>query len=282
MWPNPDISWRTTGQPLKNAFDPIRLWALTSANIEPLMPAHALNYWRAKATEIVHPATAFALPAFIFVYYQILRGHRRLLLIPALTFAGSIAVGQFIYANSIRHWGVNFIAFVAVLWIHRIWSQARSYLIIVLLAINAVAGIAISVQQYPRTFSEGRHTAAWIRDTHPDAALVGTPDTLTMVVAQYLGKPIYQLDCSCIDTYLFYNKRRDAFDKRQIPDRLARAVQELAGRSILFLITRPLTETELGAIGQRGVEATWLAAFNHSVYDENFYVYRVSRVAAGS
>ena len=281
MWPNPDISWRTTGNPLGQAWDPIRLTVMLSGSVESLMPTHALNYWNAAAEGTLHPASAAALPALAFILFHIFRNNRQLLLVPALTAIGSIAVGQLVYANSMRHWGVNFIAFVAVLWMQRVWSPTRSYLAIALLAVSATAGIAISIQQFPLTFSEGRNTAQWIKDNGlSDAALVGTPDTLSVVVAQYLKKPIYFLDCSCTDTYLFYHKRRDAFDPSQIPDRLAGAVRELEPQPILFVVTDPLDRKALADLNDRGILATQLAAFDEASTDENFYVYRVAALDA--
>jgi hypothetical protein len=281
MWPHPDISWRTTGTPLGQAWDPVRLTVMLAGTVQSLMPTHALNYWDAAAEGTLHPASAAALPALAFIFFHIFRNNRQLLLVPALTAAGSIAVGQLVYANSMRHWGVNFIAFVAVLWIQRVWSPTRSYLAIALLAVSAVAGVAISIQQFPLTFSEARNTAQWIEDNGlSKSALVGTPDTLSVVVAQYLGKPIYFLDCSCTDTYLFYHKRRDAFDRSQIPDRLARAMRELEPRPILFLNTRPLDRSVLADLQDRGILATQLAAFDQASTDENFYVYRVTTSGA--
>lgn len=283
MWPSPDISWRTTGQPLAQAFDPVRLLAMITGNVTALLPTHPLNYWRAKADGILHPPDAFALPALAVIFFYIFRRNAQLLIIPGLTFIGSVAVGQLIYANSIRHWGITFVAFVATLWIYRVANRERSYFALGLLAISAAAGIAISVQQFSWTFSEGRHTAEWIRKNgFADDALIGLPDTYGVVVAQYLGKPMYFLECSCTDTFLFYHKRRDAYHPREMPERLARAVGELAQRPILFIDAHPLTEAELADIRARGVAVTQLAAFAQASTDENFYVYRVSRSAPGA
>ncbi len=276
MWPSADISWRTTGAPLENAGDISRLLAMIAGSVEALIPAHALSHWDADAEGTLHALSVAALPVLAFVFLLIFKAHRLLLIIPAVTFLGTVAVGQLVYANSIRHWGVNFIAFVAAYWIRRAWSPAPSRLATGLLAVSAAAGIAISVQQWPRTFSEGRATAAWIiANGLSDAALVGTPDTLVAVVAQYLKKPIYFLDCSCTDTFLHYHKRRDDFDESQIAERLARATEELSGRRIVFLITDPLGDGELAAITEQGVAVEPLAAFDNASTDENFYVYEV-------
>ena len=103
-----------------------------------------------------------------------------------------------------------------------------------------------------------------------------------VVVAQYLGKPIYFLDCSCTDTYLIYNKRRDAFEESQIPERLVRAVHELAGPArCIFLITHRLSDSELRGPARQRDHPTQLAAFDGAMTDENYWVYRVESGAAG-
>lgn len=280
MWPSPDISWTSTGLPGRHAFDPARLLAMMTGDITALLPTHPLNYWRAKAGGILNPRDILALPALMFVFLYIFRNNRQLLLIPGLTFLGSTAVGQIVHANSIRHWGVNLIAFVAALWIHRVWNAQRSYLAMGLLAVSAGAGIAISVQQFSWTFSEGRHTAEWIRDNgFSDASLIGNPDTFAVVVAQYLGKPMYFLECHCTDTFLRYHKRRDAYKANEMTERLAQAVDELQGKPTLFVVSHALIPPELADLQVRGVAATQLAAFDKASTDENFYVYRVERIA---
>jgi hypothetical protein len=84
----------------------------------------------------MHPPDAFALPALAVIFFYIFRRNTQLLIIPGLTFVGSVAVGQLIYANSIRHWGITFVAFVATLWIYRVWNPQRSYFAMGLLAIT--------------------------------------------------------------------------------------------------------------------------------------------------
>jgi hypothetical protein len=281
MWPSPEISWRTTGSPLKHVFDLDRFLVVVAGTVESLIPLHPQNYWDATAEGMLHRASAAALPALALLFFQIFRGKPILLLVPGLTAAGSIVVGQLIYANAMRHWGVNFIAFVTALWIARAGGAERSSFATALLVVSAAAGIVVSAQQLPRAFSEGRATAEWIGDKGlADAALVGTPDTLAAVVAQYLGKPIHFLDCSCTDTFVRYHRRRDAFAESQIPDRLARALWEVEDRTVLFLVSDPLTGAELAALASRGIAAAKLAAFDHASTDESFYVYRVATAPA--
>jgi hypothetical protein len=283
MWPSPDISWRTTGLPLGNASDVARLLGMIAGNVEALVPTHPLAHWDAEALERISLYQIAVFPILVAVLFFIFRENLQLLAVLLLTFLGSTAIGQLVYAKSIRHWGICFIAFVVVLWIQRIWNPQRSYLVLGLLAINALAGIAVSVQQFPRVFSEGEATAEWIERNAPENfALVGTPDTSVSVVAQFLGKPIYFLECSCTDTYLVFHRRRDDFDQTQIPDRLAGALKELGDRPVLFLVTRRLQDADMAAMQDRGVVLTFMQGFDSASTDENFFVYRAVDAVAGN
>jgi hypothetical protein len=286
MLPAHDISWRSTGEPFQESFDLTRLSVIVGNNVASMLPIHALDYWIADRPSHASPqgtiavsapvVLLLAVPALIAVYIYVFKDHRRLLIIPGLTLAGSVAIGQLIYSGEIRHWGINFVAFAAVLWIERRWNPVSSLAATALLGISAVAGVAISVQQSQLTFSEAGPTARWIRDNRlANDALVMTPDTMAAPVAVYLGKPAYFLDCSCIDEFMFYHNRRDAFDESQIPARLARAVQELQGKPILFVTSDALTPGQTSRIGGYGIGTAMLAEFTNAGTDENYYVYRV-------
>ena len=163
MWPSPDISWRTTGQPLAQAFDPVRLLAMITGNVTALLPTHPLNYWRAKADGILHPPDAFALPALAVIFFFIFRRALQLLIIPGLTSSDLWPSGSSSprihppLGNHVR--GVRRDA----LDLSGVAPAALVIFAMGLLAISAAAGIAISVQQFSWTFSEGRHAAEWIR-----------------------------------------------------------------------------------------------------------------------
>ena len=76
---------------------------------------------------------------------------------------------------------------------------------------------------------------------------------------------------------MFYHNRRDPFDESQIPARLARAVQELQGKPILFVTSDALTPGQTSEIGGYGIGTAKLAEFTNAGTDENYYVYRVTR-----
>ena len=293
IWPAPDISWRSTGEPFTATWDLMRLAAVVAHNVASMLPIDALDYWLADPPAQPRPAGGLsltgpgvllsALPLLLIAYASIFKDNRRLLIIPGLTLIGSIAVGQLIYSGSIRHWGINFVAFVAALWVQRSWRPEQSPVALGLLGISAFAGIAISIQQASITFSEAGPTARWIRDNGlQDHALIATPDTMVAPVAVYLGKPAYYLDCSCIDDYMFYHNRRDPFHKSQIPARLARAVEELKGRPMLFVTSDALTPAQLDEIVRYGIGTKMLAEFSNAGTDENYYVYRVTGAVAST
>ncbi len=126
MWPSPDISWRSTGEPLRDAGDMVRLWALVAGNVEAPVPTHPLQYWYRSAggrSPDVRPSCCrrSRLPSSFF------RSHPRLLIVPGLTAVASITVGQLVYSNAMRHWGVNFVAFIATLWIDSVGAHALRF-----------------------------------------------------------------------------------------------------------------------------------------------------------
>ena len=233
MWPSPDISWRTTGQPLAQAFDPVRLLAMITGKRDRAPPDAPAELLEGEGGRNPAPARCLRASGARLHLLLYLPPDRRLLLIPGLTFIGSVAVGQLIYANSIRHWGITFVAFVATLWIYRVWNPQRSYFAI------GPAGRSAPRPGSPSACSSSRGPSprAGIRRNGfatnglADDALIGLPDTYGVVVAQYLGKPMYFLECSCTDTFLYYNKRRDDYDPSQMPERLARAGGRVGGEA---------------------------------------------------
>ena len=129
MVPASDISWRSTGEPFQENFDLTRLGVIVAHNVAAMLPLHALDYWIADRPSHASPQGAIAvsapvvllaaLPALVAAYVIIFKDHRRLLIIPGLVFVGSAVIGQLIYSGEIRHWGINFVAFAAALWIER-------------------------------------------------------------------------------------------------------------------------------------------------------------------
>ncbi|MCW3477737.1 hypothetical protein [Limobrevibacterium gyesilva] len=208
----------------------------------------------------------------------IFRRDRVLWLPIGLAVAGSVIFGHLVYSTGIRHWGISFIIFLTALWMQRMRRPGRSALVLALLAIGAAGGLQAAAAQWIAPHSMAGATARWIeRHQLQDAALVGTPDTTVVAVAEELGRPIYMLECGCVRSYMRFSRDRDGFTPDRIPVALARAASALRGRDVLFVVTSPLAPPLLDAIAQQALRLTLLTAQTGARTDENFYLYRVEQ-----
>jgi hypothetical protein len=130
-----------------------------------------------------------------------------------------------------------------------------------------------------RPFSEGRDTAAWIKQNNlANAFLIGSQDMRVVTIAGYLGRSIYYLECECSDVYDSGDrgvKRLDKLPANEFGRRLTQAVA-LAGQQDAILIrNQPVTADEL-KLGAPDLSVTLLTSFTNAETDENFWVYRVT------
>jgi hypothetical protein len=206
------------------------------------------------------------------------RQTRLLWMLGAMALMG-IGFSSFVYVGSLRHFGMMYVAVVAGLWMmqHRTGRVSRAAY--VLLGTSALAGLTVEYGQWHRPFADDAATAQWLRAEHlENAALIATPDANTIGVPELLDRPVYQLDCRCVDRFLKFDARRDDFDpERQVPERLVEAVHTLHAPEMVFLINRTLKEEEVRAVGEAGIQTSLLARFEDGDRpDEHFMVYRVS------
>jgi hypothetical protein len=97
-------------------------------------------------------------------------------------------------------------------------------------------------------------------------------------VPERLQRPVYQLECRCVDRVLTFARRRDGFNvQTDLSARMIEAVQKLGPQDALLIENRVLTRQEQAALAQGSVSATLLAKFDRGyVADEHFFVYRLS------
>ena len=282
MLPAPDISWRTTGRPFSAPHDLYELKRVALAYWEmPLLPALYVLGWQPRSAgllrQLLDPAL-LVLPFLLFGVWRVFRRSPNLIFILVTTALASALFGHLVYFGSMRHWGVNFTAFLVVLWMQRRWRPQRSWLVLGILVVGAAAGVGASVRVWKLPFSHAATAAAWIERHQPaDVALVGTADTIVAGVAIELGRPIYFLDCSCTGTYLRYQRGRDDFRESQIPARLVRALGELRGRPVLLVLTSPIDPVHQRQLEAAGVRLRPAAKFEGSQVQEDFFLYEVSR-----
>ena len=278
--PAPDISWRTTGHLFEFATDwQHLLLTLSRYVVLPYFPIRLPTsgyFWNPRIA--THPLVFLSLvPLVLATYYAIFRRHRNFLLFMGFMLASSIAFGHLIYDGSMRHFGMMFLAFLAGIWILRSQSQKLPTLSYLLLGLSATAGIIAGVESWHRPFSNAEAAANWIKANHLDTtAIAGTPDTSVAGVAELLRRPVYFLDCNCIDSVLLFSIRRDDFTTSQISDRLLVAKNSLNVSSFIFVGTVPLSAAQESQIKRKGLIPDPLASFTGAEAEgEDFHIYRI-------
>ncbi len=278
--PSPNVSWRTTEHPLEYARDLKHLGEVVVRSVAmPYFPEFQPgSFWNVVTTRH-NPLLLLSpfVPLVLGGYYLLFRPRRNLLLLIGLTILASVAFGHLIYTGSLRHYGITFLAFLAALWLLRSQTSRLPWIAWALLGLTAIGGLYAGVEAWLRPFSNSGVTARWLIANDLDRApLVGAPDVLVVSVAELLNRPIYMLDCNCSDTYLLFSKRRDSFNRSQIPDRLEMAARAIHETSFLYLGMRPFTGDEESALRNKALMAQPLASFTGAQVDEDFLVYRIS------
>jgi hypothetical protein len=285
--PAKDISWRTTGRPFKDAKSISHLYQAflryTVLPFRPVKSPHSHFFWNPD----VHGALlrfTFPMLVILALLYWGFRGRRNLLLMLAATIVAGTLLGHLIYAGSERHFGVVFLAFVAGAWIIRS-EQQESLLpwpVYLLLGISVASSVWALIGSWERPFSNDKAAAEWILRNHlEDMPLVGNEDTSVVDVAQYLHRPIYMIECSCVDTYILYSTRRDNYKKSWQAQRVLEAANYYHGQPILFMMDSRMKLEERDALKAEGFEIQPLAEFSEAeeVW-ENFYFYRLTLAAS--
>ncbi len=285
LWPANDISWRTTGRPFTNGVAVSEVTAVLVNNLSALVPIDVQAFWYDGTGSVLGDGllriiVLATLPILTFVFVRIFRSAPWLLLIPGLTLLGSVAFQLCFYEGSIRHWGVNFIAFFSALWILRAADNRETPWATPLLSLNAAAGLLFVVQHWTVPFSNSGAAADWIKAQGlRDAVIIGTPDTRLAAVAEWLGRPVWFLECNCVDTYLAYSNRRDNFSKAEIPQRLVRALASEPRGPTLYLNTNPATPEQMQAVASQHLVMRERAHFVEGLADK-FYIYEISATPA--
>lgn len=285
--PAKDISWRTTGRPFKDAHDISHLYGAflryTVLPFRPVKNPHSHFFWNPD----VHGALlqfTFPMLVILALLYWAFRGRWNLLLMLAATLVAGTLLGHLIYSGSERHFGVVFLAFVAAAWIVRS-EQSTNLLpwpVYLLLGISVASSVWALIGSWERPFSYDRAAAEWILQNHlEDMPLVGNVDTSAVDVPQYLHRPVYMIECSCVDTYLLYSTRRDNYKESWQAQRVREAANYYHGQPILFMMVSRMKPEERQALETEGFKIEPLAEFSEAeeVW-ENFYFYRLTLVDA--
>ncbi|HEX4154191.1 MAG TPA: hypothetical protein VHY48_01135 [Acidobacteriaceae bacterium] len=287
--PAPDVSWRTTGRPLVYAHSFSHLYGAflryTSEAFFSVKSPRSGYFWNPQLGS-GGPAYSILMLVVLAALYLSLRRHRNLILLVAVTIVAGTAFSHLVYLGSIRHYGITFLAFLTALWILRgampsKLFPAAAYL---LLALSVVSGAWAAIAAWRHPFSNAKVAADWIRANNLNSLpLVGQWDTSVIGVAEHLHRPIYMIECRCQDTYLLFSSRRDDYTDDEAPQRILGAEDFYHGQPLLFVDAEPLPSSEQSAMESLGLHVQPLAAFSGAEEIlENFYLYRITRDAAGS
>jgi hypothetical protein len=291
--PAPDISWFTTGHMFAKAGNLRHLLHSIGDVIVaawwPLAPGYPQQYWN---TDVGFHRSAMAfIPLVLAGLYWIFRRERSLLLLLGATLVFAISFAHLIYLGYGRHWGISVVAFLLAFWVlchERLHGRAISRLAYVFLVVAAIKGVAAMAASWTHPFSETANVAQWLRDHHLDREpIAGASDFDLAGVAEQLERPVYFLDCNCVDTYMKFSHRRDGLTPDQIPGRILRAYTTLLAQSpqaqspnvqrLILVMDSPLSSGDMDQLAQRGLRTQPLARFTGSEDHLEFYLYEVKK-----
>jgi hypothetical protein len=280
--PAKDISWRTTGRPFADAKDITHLYnAFLNYTVLPFIPVKSPRshfFWNPWLH--LHLAV-YTLPMILFVamlYWAFRRRWNLLLMIGAAIMAGTL-LGHLIYPGSERHFGVVFLTVVAAAWIMRAEDPAAllPWPVYALLGLSALSSIWAVLGSWERPFSYDKAAADWLVANHlQNMPIVGDEDTSAVDVVQYLHRPVYMIECSCVDTYLLYSSRRDNYKKTWETQRVLQAAHYYHDQPILYMMVHKMRPDEWQQLQAEGFEIQPLAEFSEAEeVSENFFFYRL-------
>jgi len=287
--PAADVSWRTTGRPFKDAKSWSHLYkALQNYTILPFFSVqspHSHFFWN---PDLHLSRLAYTAPMLLILgmIYFSFRGRTNLLLMIGFMILAGTAFGHLIYAGYERHFGAVFLTFLAAAWIVRAAAPAALLPapVYILLVVSALSGVWATIGSWMHPFSYDKTAAQWIVANHMDnMPLVGEEDTSVVGVAEYLHRPIYQIECQCVDTYMLFSARRDDFTKADAPRRILRAAHFYHDQPLLFVRVYPMKPEEEQGLRSEGFQIEPLATFKEAEeVAENFYLYRLTLTNAAA
>jgi hypothetical protein len=286
LWPARDISWTSSG-PLGSGFFDWHEWLHAFGNmiagpwwtINPYFPDH---FWL--TTVEVNPWLYALVPFVLFGYWMTFRKDKNLLLLMGSTLVIGILFADLVYAGSPRHWGIAVVAMVVGLWLRSAQQKekngvARPWSIWTygLLAISTLAGSFAIAGSWMHPFSRAREAAKWLRDNEgPSVMPLGMPDTSFASLAEELQRPVYFVECDCIDTFKLFSKNRENYDESELPRLLQRASVTLRTKKMLFVFYRPFDDDDLGLLKRASIQTQLVTSFSDAdTVLEDYYFYEV-------
>ena len=108
------------------------------------------------------------------------------------------------------------------------------------------------------------------------------PDVSFASLAEEMQRPVFFLECECMDTFKLFAKDREDFDETDIPLRVNRGLDILGRNDILFVFFHPFGPEDIERLHAAGLTEEPVKSFTGAdMKSENYYFYRIKRVGAG-
>lgn len=286
LWPAKQISWQSSGHLGSQALNRHRIdrsvGDMIAAPWWPISTKFPHHFWETNVTEAHW--LYLLIPVVLYGYWRIFRRDRNLLLLMGCTLVFGMLFADVVYEGRVRHWGICFVAFLVGLWIqgararyveHRAvrwssWAYA-------LLGLSAAAGVFALVGSWNHPFSQARETAMWLKQNYPEnAPIVGDGDVTFASVAEEMQRPVYFLECGCVDTFKLFSRDREMFPESELPQRFEHAMNDLHTQDLVFVFYRPFTPQDLEGLERAGLTSTPIRSFTGAdAYLESYWVYRI-------
>lgn len=201
---------------------------------------------------------------------------------------GLLCFKQVVYLGAVWHDGFAFILFLACLWLASAFPEKRfpingverasswfapfqSGVLYFLLAVQAGAGVAVSVAALKIPFSQSRAAAEFIRANKMDRwTIIGDRDFSVSPIAGYLDREIYYVAGNRFGSFIIWDKKRIGDASGSVMPFAVKTATELH-QKVLVILSYPAA-----TVGQ-GV--TEIAFFDGAIEQrENYYLYVVQPV----
>jgi hypothetical protein len=288
MWPAKQISWQSSGHMGALAFDRNHIdhsiGNMIAAPWWPISPQFPHHFWETSVTDAKW--LYVLVPVVLWVYWKTFRRYPNLLLLMGCTLLFGIVFADVVYVGRVRHWGIAFVAFLVGLWLQS--SNRRdgtaeplrwSTWTYGLLGLSAVAGVIAIGSSWYRPFSRARETAKWIEENVPPGTLVtGAPDVNFASMGEERQRPMYFLECQCVDTFKLFSKGHENFTEDQFPVRVNTALDTQGRESLVFLTYRSLKSDDLQRFSRAHLNVSYLTEFSGAdMPNEDYFIYQISR-----
>jgi hypothetical protein len=95
-----------------------------------------------------------------------------------------------------------------------------------------------------------------------------------------MQRPVYFLECGCVDTFKLFSRDRQDYAEDEAGWRLNRAMNDLHTNQLTFVFYRPLEPKDMERLNSAGLAASPLISFpGADAYLESYYIYRITRSA---